>query len=151
MAERASTLTTIFTTAVIALAIDLLLVFPISHTSMIGAAVTKASGAVVVPPLDWFATNVLGMKSAAGTMAATGGSLSAAAIPPAIPTGVEGLVTPPAGPPLPTGTEGVVAPTPAAPVAPPIDNGTSYKSLTGMNYGPAANDGMFASDFSLAA
>lgn len=98
-------LSDLFNTAAIALAIDLLLVFPVSHTSMIGQFITGVAGSVVVPPLDWVATNLFGMESAASqltTQAAAaettmrGGAAvagGATAIPPAAPAPVP--TTPP--------------------------------------------------------
>lgn len=54
----------LFTTAAVALAIDLCLVFPISHSSLIGQAWTAISASVIVPPLDFVATEFFGMGGA---------------------------------------------------------------------------------------
>lgn len=153
MAEKKGWLSTAFIAVAAAIAVDLLLVFPISHTSILGGIVTKWSGSMVVPPLDWFATDVLGIHSTAGSMAAGGGTVTAGALPAALPAGIEGAVAPP--PPV----------TPGAEQAVPVDRGTSLESLTGSTGAgmesmkssffdssiPAANDSLFAPAYSMAA
>src|SRR5688572_25485820 len=120
MAAKKGWLSTAFIAVAAALAVDLLLVFPISHTSIFGGIITKWSGSMVVPPLDWLATDVFGIQSTAGSMAAGGGgAVTAATLPPPIPTGVEGAVTPPPPPPVTPGVEQAV----------PVDRGTSLESL----------------------
>lgn len=73
MSDSVFSLKRLFSTAAVALVIDMLLVFPISHTSIIGSFVTSVSGGVVVPPLDWVATNIFGMEAPGAGFAAGGG------------------------------------------------------------------------------
>ena len=72
--EKKSNLSHWFNTAALALAIDLLFVFPVSHTSLIGKAITNWSGSLVVPPLDWLATDVFGMVDPSAEITSNGGT-----------------------------------------------------------------------------
>ena len=85
-----------FFTAGTALAIDLLLVFPLSHNSIIGNMITSLSSAVVVPPVDALA-GVFGMESGAEQLMSLGSSMDAAGATGSMTSGAPALTAPTTG------------------------------------------------------
>ena len=96
MADHKFGLGHVFNTAVIALAIDLLLVFPLSHNSIIGNAITSWSSSIVVPPLDAVAEG-FGMEKGSSQVANFGKYAAPTPAPAVVPSPTPVPATPTTG------------------------------------------------------